>query len=709
MNLTRGLVVSGLAGALVLGTTFAAYELAEARQRPVVCMRYLLGYFDGSDRFVAVAGRNSTDVPRNAVSMFVFSGAVDTGRKLKATLPMTLSEQAQFEADLIARGDQAADGIELGVVPRKKSPFRQARLVAGGSVDTESVQVRQSTGTGLAQAPGVYFKVFKKRRRGRLFRNRFTFNPQFVSATFANPREIDYNPTALDANTLFTVTMDGGPDPSDPFNLVTNLDGIPLGEPFSETFTTGERYVQDFTRPNVETNSPGVGAENVPADADIEITFSEPMDISTFSPPRFQGDEDWTIRVSYTASGVNGALAGQNIFGTVRLKPQTAGTVVQFRPTTGFGPGPHEILVQLTAGVTDLSGNNIVRQQEFRFTTVFDPDAPGFSILQETFEDRDQVDTDFENGVNGLGPSGDNLVAQWNVGKSGALTTSVQEQTFIANGTTNNTLNTFLNQPLIMQMLFPNADMGDRPRTIIGFDWNVGTLVGNQTYPNFGVRIGNATNAIASAGFSTTTPPNNTSFGGPIAVVVPPTNYTTPGAAGTYAPGPTWSRNFEYDGNSAVVMEVSHNGHGGATDERWGIDPTYPINTSKFQILGATPGPVTARPLYHDTQFRYLTPGAEAQSLWYNVGRDNALYLPQQIVPFTPPQGTSVVFEWQGARGDEAAPDTRDSATETDWTNDVRQLANFRFVRFRVTLNNNLATRESPRVDDLTVPYTFQR
>ena len=512
MKLIRGLVVSGLASAMVLGTTFAAYELAEARQRPVVCLRYLLGYFDGKNRFVAVSGRNSSNVPRNAISMFVFSGAVDTGRKLKATLPMTLAEQAEAEA----RGD--LDGIDLGVIPRLESPFRQARLLAGGSVDPDAVRIEQTTGTGSAQAPGAFFKVYKARRRGRLFRNHFTFNPQFVAATFANPREIDYNPVGLEANTRYSVTMDGGPDPLDPFNLVTNLDGVPLGEPFSVEFVTGEEYVQDFTRPNVDSSAPELGADNVPSDADVEITFSEPMDITTFIPPRFQGDEDWTIRVSYSDSGVNGTLAGKNVLGSVRLKPQTAGTVVQFRPSTGFGPGPYEILVQLTAGVTDLSGNNIVRQQQFSFSTVLDESAPSFDTVQEDFETSDQEDTDFALGIGGEGPSGDFEPANWNVGNSGSLSTSVQERSFIAQGATNSGVNTFLNIPLIMQMLFPNADMGDRPRTIIGFDWCVNGLVGNQTYPNFQVRIGNSTGPIASAGFSTTNPPGNASFGGPITV-----------------------------------------------------------------------------------------------------------------------------------------------------------------------------------------------
>jgi len=108
------------------------------------------------------------------------------------------------------------------------------------------------------------------------------------------------------------------------------------------------------------------------------------------------------------------------------------------------------------------------------------------------------------------------------------------------------------------------------------------------------------------------------------------------------------------------------------------------------------------------TSWHFLSPGAEAQSEWYDVGIANARYLPQQIVPTLQPPGTSVQFLWQGAKSDVSNPNLRDSSSETEFVTDVRQLANHRFLRFQVTLVNNLNTQAAPEIDILTEPYNFQ-
>jgi len=492
MRFTRAAALTLLAGSLAVGATAALYELAEARQRPVVVVRLLAGFFDRRGRFVATAGRESTNVDRNAVLQFVFSGAVDMGPRLKATLPLTLAEQSE----------QAAGGdYEPGIIDRKDSPFRQSRYVATGSVDTDSVSIAApSPGGGRTNAKGVYFRVAVSKRRGRrLFKNRMTFNPRFVLASFNTPQEIDYTPEGYEANTRYDVVLDGGPDAVNPFGTVTNLSGVPLAIPLITFFETTDQYLQDFSRPEIRTTSPTDRAANVASDDDIDITFSEPMLLDSFVLPRFQGDDEWTIRVAYSEAPQNGSLAGRDILGFVRVKPQTAGNVVQFRPIQGFGRGPYEIEVTITAGVTDLSGNNIVRQQRFVFETEFNGDADDFGQIEEGFEDRDNEDSTFV-------PSGDNDTADWNTVKDGYLTTTVAGKTFDAD-TTNNTgaINLWFVNPLKFHTLFPPNEMSNRARTLTGFDWYPTTLVG-QTYPSTIVQLGHANDIVGASGFPSAAP-----------------------------------------------------------------------------------------------------------------------------------------------------------------------------------------------------------
>lgn len=703
MRVQRAAVLSLLAGSMAVGFTAALHELAEARQRPIALVRFLAGYYDRRARFVPTAGRNAVNVDRNAVFMFTFSGAVDMGPKMKATLPLTLAEQTALEGE---------EGFEPGVIQRRVAPDAEARYVCSGTVDTESVQIAAPTaGGGETTARGVFFRVPVPRRRGRLFVNRFTFNPRFAAATFGNPREIDYNPEGLEANTTYNVTVDGGADPADPFNLVRNRGGVPLAARFDAFFETGSGYVQDFTRPEIRETTPTDLASGVASDADIDMSFSEPMDLASFRLPRFQADDEWTVRVAYTDSPSNGFLAGKNILGVMRVKPQTAGNVMQFRPLQGFGPGPYEIAVTITAGVTDLSGNNIIRQQRLVFTTVSDPGAAGAGQLEEPFSD------DTFKGV--PQPQGDNDSAYWPMATGdGILRTAspaslpVPEKSFDAvspNGTNNNA-NLWLGVPIHLHLLFPPNDLGGRPRTLTGFKWYRTTSVG-QTYPNTIVQMAHANSVVATSGFSTAAPPGPvaTNFRETPTLLFPSAPYTTAAAtAANPIPGPTWVRNFNFDGSTALILDIAHGGHGAAVDERWAMDSTYTIGVLTYQVLGTPPGTKSTQVWYFRTNFSYLTPGAEARSLWYDVQLQNARYLPQIVIPTQQPQGTQVVIEWQGAKSDPNNPSVLDPSTITTWVTDVRQLANNPFLRFNVTLKNNLVSREAPTVDTIVEPFTFQ-
>ena len=712
----RTLVLGTVACALTVGAVAVAHRLANASQNPAVVQRFLLGYTDRKGRFIATAGRGATNVPRNSLAMFVFSGNIDAGPNTPVTLPLTLAEQADLQAKIQADPDYdpTHDGYEPGVIPRKRSDAPDARYVATGSVTPFSVIV--AAGNELAR--GQFFK-FVKPGTGRAIGNRLLFNPRYAAATFSKPGEVDYNPEALEAFTQYSVFLDGGPSPANPSEVVLNTDGSPLGAQFFTTFTTTDRYVQDFTRPEFRTASPGDASTSVAYDADIDLEFSEPMDISSFVLPRFQGDDQWTVIVRYTQEPkVNGAaLAGKNILGTIRIKPQTAGKVVQFRPLQGFGKGPYNIEVVVTNGVTDLSGNNIIRQFQFGFKTESNPDAEDFSQIDEPFGNTSKYDTTT------FTPSGDYFDASWNgvvagripgspTGAKGFLTTTCIEKSFDINGPTpNNSVNIWYHQPVQIQFLFPTSLMGGRARTITGFSWMTGTGF-TRTYPGTFVQMGHANDIVEASGFSGTNYSVANYADTPV-LVVPSTTYRTGPAVttGIYVKGPDFSSSFNYSGQRGMILDMTHGGDpaGNAPTpsnwERWRADVAYPIQCATYTINGVQGG---ANKWLFSTQFRFLTPGAEAQSLLYDIGRSNARTLPQQVVPVTQPQGTSVNFLWQGVREDPVNPNVPDLSTITAWVSDIRQLATYRYIRFRVTLNNNTSTKAAPSVDLLSIPFVYK-
>jgi hypothetical protein len=714
----RNLTLSLVAGGLAIGGFAAAQGIAQARQNSVVVVRFMLGYFDGAGRFVPTAGRNATNVDRNAIAMFVFSGPVDMGPRMRATLPLTLSEQAELEA-LQAREqefDPEALGYEYepGVIPRKKSGDHAAFYVATGSISTNSVLIAapQAGGT-LTLAPGQYFHVLRGKGEARTVGNRLIFNPRYTVAGFNHPQEIDYNPQGMEGSTQYEVYLDGGPNAFNPFDTVRNLDGEMMSVPFQTSFTTTNRYVQDYTRPQVRETSPTDGTSNVASDADIELTFSEPMNPASFITPRFQGDDAWTVIARYTDNAINGNFKTRNLLVQVRVKPQTGGEVIQLRPLQGFGKGPSEIEVIVRNGVTDLSGNNITRQLQFTFKSIFNPSADQAGFVEELFNTVAKRDATFGVGTNPEKPAGDNVVATWNT-TAGMLLGVVTDTPFVAASPAQGLgtgVNLFGVAGIQFQNLYTSTDMGSRARTITSFAWRA-TVFNGVTYPNCFIQMGHANDLIAAAGFpgsaTTSTGPSPGYYRDAPVLVVPATTYATAGKiSANYVLAPTFVKNFNFDGANPVILECGHGGNG-ATNDRWQVDANYPLQTCTYANFSTTPSTNGSQRWYFDTKFTYLTPGAEAQSLFYDLGRDDARLLPQQLVPSNQPSGTSVTFVWQGAKADPTTPTSPDMSSVTPWVADVRALSLYRHIRFRVTLVNNVTSKIAPTVDTITIPYTYK-
>jgi hypothetical protein len=715
-NLALGLASCGMA----VGGFAAAHGLAEAKQSGVVVVRFLLGYLDGAGRFVPTAGRGATNVDRNAIAMFVFSGPINAGPDLHASLPLTLDEQQALAAAEAAdpNFDPEQNGYEPGVIPRKRSTDHAAFYVATGTVSADSIIIAAPTIGGTdSPAPGQFFKVVAG-SKATVVPNRLYFNPRYVVSTFNQPAQIDYNPVGLAASSTYYVYIDGGQTPVTPFNLLRNLDGAPLVVPFATSFTTTNRYVQDYTRPQTRLTSPTDGTTGVLSDADIELTFSEPMDITSFVPPRFQGDTAWTVNARYAQNPVlNGALQGKNLLLQVRVKPQTGGDVIQLRPLQGFGVGPYQIEVIVQTGVTDLSGNNIIRQLDFNFTTSYNATADIGGQVLEDFSTNTFQDTNF--GTSGYDqPTNDDTIARWNVappaGTLGFLNGVVNSATFVAASTgptaTVSSVNLWGSSALHFQNLYRTADMGGRPRTVTGFAWRWSQASG-LTYPNTAMQMGHANDLVIAGGLpgtSSSSPgPQYSNYRDTPVVVVQPTTYVqqTGAASGTYVPGPKFGANFNSDGSHDVILEITHGGNG-STQDRWRCDRTYAVNANTY--FNSTTQQAASNTWYFDTQFTYLTPGAEAESLFYDTGRDDNRMLPPFLVPTTEPQGTSVTFLWQGAKSDVTNPLKPDLTTLTPWVTNIQQLSNYRYIKFHAYLLNNLQTKTAPTLDSILIPFVHK-
>jgi large repetitive protein len=131
--------------------------------------------------------------------------------------------------------------------------------------------------------------------------------------------------TLLAANTTYSVTVSG----------FTDLSGVPV-VPFNSSFTTSTTGAIDTTAPVVSSVSPDVGAQNVPANTAIVLTFSKAIDPTSVN----------SSTVSISRQGSPGTLAGSYA---------VTGAVVTFTPTLPL-PGSTTIQVQ-ASGVMDLYGN----------------------------------------------------------------------------------------------------------------------------------------------------------------------------------------------------------------------------------------------------------------------------------------------------------------------------------------------------------------
>lgn len=144
---------------------------------------------------------------------------------------------------------------------------------------------------------------------------------------------VTLDPTSnLGSLTTYTVEVTTG---------VTDLAGIALGSAVVWSFVT-----QDAVAPTVASISPGNGATKVDIDADLVVTFSEPIQASSVTSSSF------TVRADTWVDSVLQPL----IAGAITV----SGNTVTFEPARGrwqeYSTG---YTVVLTSGIKDLAGNSL--------------------------------------------------------------------------------------------------------------------------------------------------------------------------------------------------------------------------------------------------------------------------------------------------------------------------------------------------------------
>jgi hypothetical protein len=145
----------------------------------------------------------------------------------------------------------------------------------------------------------------------------------------------------LAGNTLYTATLSTG---------VTDSYGVPLADPYSWSFTTGE---QDTTAPSIMTRSPLPAALDVPVSSPITVTFDEDLapsslDLAHFIPTSSYG----TVPVTFN---YNPATFTVTLTPTVSLLYNTLYTMT------------------VTANTADYAGNDLGTDAVWTFTTIAEP------------------------------------------------------------------------------------------------------------------------------------------------------------------------------------------------------------------------------------------------------------------------------------------------------------------------------------------------
>ncbi len=547
------------------------------------------------------------------------------------------------------------------------------------SVSNRTVKIGIPAGGGLfIDAEGKFYRYSVKQFNNtsgswevkREYKNRVLFDPTYN------------NPFGFEASTLYSVTVPGLD--SGTTKVVRTPNGGYCERTFSTSFRTTTSYLQDFRQPTIEkiygsdaTTIDLDGRSNVDSRADIVAEFSEPMLPSAFDPAT-------TFQV-YNF--------GQNRVVSGTIRPSVDGKLFTFRPAFGYGRGPYNVRVTLSGSLTDLSGNKLAKGRVVNFVTEFDPFAPNYEELVESFDANTFEDTTYTNTYD---------KAAWNGKKEpgilGGTFGSKSLDIIVTNSASGDGIPLWTAQAHT-QNLYSAAQMGSTPRTVSGFAWRYYSLgyplAGS--YPNMTIQMGHNTSGNLNVNYTG-------SFSDTPVTVFNTSTYTVLTTTPEWVLGPTWTANWAYNGKDGVVIDIN-NPNGGTAVNYWRYTTAAQGGITKIRgYSGGTPSAITWG---NDIRFFFLVDKSEAQSLWYDTDQNNPGYL-DPIFTQTLPPGTVASVLFQGARENPLIPNTPDPATVSAWTADpLNDLNGHRFVRFHVDMTSNLGSSTKPTIEEIKLPFIY--
>ncbi|MEN8162632.1 MAG: Ig-like domain-containing protein [Acidobacteriota bacterium] len=522
--------------------------------------------------------------------------------------------------------------------------------------------------------------------------NWILFNPTYQTAYDpSDPNRPPDNPFGFDGNAVFVVEV---PAVGDRANVVTNTSGDPIVKRYLADFATTDDYIQTYTQPEIVETDPLDGSIEVSATADVSLKFSEPM-----KPSSFRLGDTMIVRNLDT---------GRDVLGTLRFSSDAK--TVSFRPIFGYGPGPYDIFVRVKSEVTNLSGNHIPKEVRIQFRTERDDNVATLIDIRETFDTSDNEDTTFDT-IEAL--------AAWNKGAtSGNLAGLYATGTSTFKNTT-----TYLyppwawgqNYPGQFQTFWKASEIGNSPRMMTGFSWyyqasnaasTVTAVTINLGHHDPGSSGGNGLSTKLGTNFSDT----------PVTVVGNLASYSIPQntTAGSWLAGPTFSKNFKYNGSDNLLFELFCTTDVNGLTNRiingaWGFAYMSLQRTAYTQPNWWGGGATVTNTYGFDVRFTWLVSTAEAQSLFYDTSVKSPTFLGALIDPAMSeqPAGTTTVLYFQGAPEDTNNPGTADTLAASEWFDNLTKISGYRFVRFNVLMYANTSTSQVPVYDTMTFPYYF--
>lgn len=463
-------------------------------------------------------------------------------------------------------------------------------------------------------------------------------------------------PFGFAAATRYALIVEGFPS----LLALRSRAGRPLAARERIEFTTSDLYGSDLEPPGVD----GIELETDPAGTwSVHVRFSETVDPDSVVPGR-------SLVVTDADSGM--ALPG-------RVISDRLGVWYRFLP--GESPRPAAIRVVLTAGITDLAGNPLSPHRaplEARFELPVAADPARAGEIAEDFTDDRMMDSA-------------RTTALWNGDRFPGVLLAEPATTLLPLPGDPDQPESFVDiggEPVRIRLLLTREELGVA-RELTGLEWSpAGGAFLPAEYESLEIEV---------------TPTTRETLDGEGFELDRPTRLLrrTPWRieAGEWERARVaFSESYLFDGSSNLLLEIRV-GRGDHTNFLRGHHS--PTGRALVEAGAET---VAVRPVLTLRSFSW---SPVATSRFYDSGLEDPVYLAPVIQPEDLPDGVRMRIAFQGARrlGADGRPPVDDPAAASDWTPDVRDLAGYRFVRFRIEFEGVSLSGAAAAIDDIVIPF----